>query len=223
MTGGRVGEGKDLRRLLRAAADEHSPDRARMRARVARGMVEEANAAEAARGRRPRRGRARGWPRAAGAVLALGATLGGAAVVAGLAEGGGRAAVSEVALPSSGALDPGSGERWSQSNVTVETAEPLTAFTVELRVALGEGVRPTGAWRSLPGDDFDVTVGVEEGALVFRWELRPGAEVPPGEHVFAGRYDHEAGPRDTAGDRYAVAGEGPGVEVTAEGRFPGSR
>ncbi|WP_159001249.1 hypothetical protein, partial [Streptomyces sp. SBT349] len=151
------------------------------------------------------------------------ATLWAASLAAGWAGGGDgeeRRVAAETRLPSSGVVDPGSNPYWSQSNVTVETAEPLTSFTVELRVVAGEGIRPTGAWRTLPGDDFDLSVATERGDLVFRWSLRPGAEVPPGEHVFAGQYDHDRGPRAAERDRYRVEGEGPAGRVSARGGFP---
>ncbi|MDT0344845.1 hypothetical protein [Streptomyces litchfieldiae] len=199
----------EVREMLRAAAAGHEPDRRRMLARVERAIA----AAPARRG---------GWLRVAGAAAALAVTLGAAALIAGWSgggPGGAGPAAAETRLPSSGVVDPGSNPHWSQSNITVETAEPLTSFTVELRVVTGEGVRPTGAWRTLPGNDFDLSVANEGGDLVFRWELRPGAEVPPGEHMFAGQFDHDLGARDPSGDRYRVTGSGPAGTVSASGGF----
>ncbi|MGP4113794.1 hypothetical protein ACTWP5_23155 [Streptomyces sp. 4N509B] len=123
------------------------------------------------------------------------------------------------AVTASGVVDPGSNPYWSQSNVTVAVPRTLTSFTLELRVAMGEGVRATGAWRTLPSDDFELTMEDEGDELVFRWELREGAEIPPGEHVFAGQYDHDGGPREADGDSYLVRGNGPGGEVSTHGGF----
>ncbi|MDT0265177.1 hypothetical protein RM844_02615 [Streptomyces sp. DSM 44915] len=213
-----MGDHRDARELLRAAAAEHRPDRARMLARVQAGMAEEAGPASAARP----------GPRwrvlAATAAVALGCVLAVTLPAVGwLGEGGGagpaeRGAPAAV-LSSEGAIDPGSGPYWSQSNVTLETSQPLTALAVELRVVAEDGMRPTGGWRTLPTDDFTLSVVHEGGDLVFRWELRPGAEVPTGSHVFAGQYDHDAGPRAAALDRYLVTGEGPAGPVTASGGF----
>jgi hypothetical protein len=122
-------------------------------------------------------------------------------------------------LASAGAVDPGSHAYWSQSNVTVTVTEPLTSFTLELRVVAGEGMRPTGAWRTLPEEEFTLSVAHEEGVLIFRWELRPGAGIPPGDHVFAGQYDHDRGARDAGRDGYRVTGSGPAGAVSASGGF----
>ncbi|CAL9419154.1 hypothetical protein SUDANB15_01805 [Streptomyces sp. enrichment culture] len=114
------------------------------------------------------------------------------------------AGVEDGPLWSDGSVDPHSNEFWAQSNVTLKTAERLTALTVELRIAQTGGVSSTGAWRSLPEDDFGLTVEERDGFLVYTWTLRKGRTVPPGEWVFAGQYDHERGGRDAADDRYAA-------------------
>ncbi len=88
-------------------------------------------------------------------------------------------------LSGQGAIDPHSNRYWAQSTVTVRTAVPLAAFTVELRVAQTGGVADTGNWRSLPEEHFTVAVREEAGALVYTWTLRPGRTVPAGQHVFA--------------------------------------
>jgi hypothetical protein len=117
-------------------------------------------------------------------------------------------------------VDPGSNPYWSQSNVSVKTGVVLTELTVELRIAgAEEEVRATGAWRTLPSGDFDLSVETEGDELVFRWELRSGAEVPPGEHIFAGQYDHGRGPRDADADSYRVQGTGDSGDVSLSGGF----
>lgn len=110
-----------------------------------------------------------------------------------------------------GSVDPHSNAFWAQSNVTLKTDQPLTALVVELRIALTEGVKDTGNWRTRPAADFDLAVRREGGFLVYRWTLAPGRTVPSGEHVFAGQYDHASGGRDAKDDTYridATAGAG---------------
>ncbi|WP_405496494.1 hypothetical protein [Streptomyces sp. NBC_00096] len=75
---------------------------------------------------------------------------------------------------------------------------------MELRIALTEGVRDTGGWRTRPAADFDLSTRQEGHFLVYRWTLKPGRAVPPGEHVFAGQYDHAAGGRDAKDDTYRI-------------------
>lgn len=84
--------------------------------------------------------------------------------------------------------------------MTLRTARPLSALTVELRIALTGGVNSTGSWRSLPEKDFTVSATEDGGYLVYRWALKPGRTVPAGTHTFAGQYNHAEGERDAAGD-----------------------
>ncbi|MEU5576576.1 hypothetical protein ABZ791_05210 [Streptomyces huasconensis] len=118
--------------------------------------------------------------------------------------GGPKSVPAAELLWADGSIDPGSSTYWSQSDITLKARKPLTSLTVELRVALGGKVADTGNWRSLPVEDFDVSVGEHDGFLVYRWTLKAGRTVPVGEHVFAGQYDHGEGKRDAGGDRYAI-------------------
>lgn len=121
-----------------------------------------------------------------------------------------------------GSIDPGSSVHWAQSNVTVKARKPLNSLTVELRVALTAEVADTGSWRSLPADDFDVSVSEDDGFLVYRWTLRAGRTVPVGAHVFAGQYDHAQGQRNAYGDEYTVeagASGSPGKRDDWRGDF----
>ena len=75
------------------------------------------------------------------------------------------------------------------------------------------------ALEAVSDGDLDAAVEQEGEELVHRWVLRPGAEVPAGEHVFAAQYDHPAGGHEPGYDRYlvrATAADGP---LTAEGGF----
>ncbi|SEP72244.1 hypothetical protein [Streptomyces radiopugnans] len=233
----------DVVARLRVAADGHRPDRARMWARVSARLP--AGSREEAGRVRPRPRRA--WPRMAGAAGGLVAVLaaGGLAVdrVAGGGEpwgerapagagvrdggppsaapsaGGGEPGPREDRLRSRGVLGPGNNAHWAQSGVVLHCGERLASLTVELRVAPAGGVRHTGFWSTLPADDFEVTVREEGGALVYRWTLRKGRAVPPGEHRFVGQYGHAEGLRDAGRDSYTVHATGPGGPVSAEGDF----
>ncbi len=116
-------------------------------------------------------------------------------------------------------MDPHSNEYWAQSNLTLRTSTPLTALTVELRVAQTGSVTSTGAWRSLPEDDFAFTVDERDGFLVYRWTLERGRTVPAGEWVFAGQYNHERGGRDARGDRYTATATAASERLSVRGDF----
>ncbi|MFE6283813.1 hypothetical protein [Streptomyces sp. NPDC057877] len=115
--------------------------------------------------------------------------------------------VADGPLWSDGSVDPHSNEFWAQSNVTLKSEEELTSLTVELRIAQNGGVTSTGAWRSLPEADFDLTVTERDGYLIYTWVLKEGRTVPAGEFVFAGQYDHDRGGRDAKDDVYEASAD----------------
>ncbi|MFE2035141.1 hypothetical protein ACFXBB_18200 [Streptomyces scopuliridis] len=229
----------DLHGRLKETARAHRPDRERMLARVERGM--------AAPGTHPARApahRPASWFRVATATAAaVGVLAAGALALAAVMDGGTDPAVTVATTPgpasgtpdsrpagardgflrSDGVVDPNSNAYWAQSNLTLGTDRPLTSLTLELRVAQTGGVRNTGSWRSLPEEDFTLSVRPETGALVYRWTLKDGVTVPAGEHVFAAQYDHAEGARDAGDDRYTALATGSGRTVEVRGDFTAAR
>jgi hypothetical protein len=271
----------ELRARLREAAEAHQPDRARILARVERGMSEQPRP-----GHRARRQPVFGWLRVAGATAAVAGVLavGGYAVASAVKEepappqrtvagsatptpspdatsrppvfpadptpspegtpgqpsrqsggpGGATPSQTPSAPPSSappasgvqdgplwsdGSVDPHSNDFWAQSNITLKTTKELTSLTVRLEIAQTGGVTSTGAWRSLPEDDFTFTAEERDGFLVYTWVLREGRTVPAGEWLFAGQYDHERGGRDAKDDRYSATAATGDQELSVAGDF----
>ncbi|MYS89297.1 MULTISPECIES: hypothetical protein [Streptomyces] len=129
------------------------------------------------------------------------------------------AATEDGPLWSDGSVDPHSNDFWAQSNITIRTRAELTALTVRLSVAQTGGVSDAGAWRSLPENDFTLTVAERDGFLVYTWTLKEGRRVPAGEWVFAGQFDHERGGRDAGADRYAVTAAAGAERLSVGGGF----
>ncbi|MBV7695137.1 hypothetical protein [Streptomyces sp. TRM70350] len=264
----------ELRARLHEAAGAHQPDRARILARIERGMTVEA---QRAGGHRVTPPPVFGWLRVAGATAAVAGVLGvgGYAVASAVkdepASPQGKVAATATPTPSpdttsrppafpvepaprtspesrevetgtpsasaspttrpsaagvedgplwsDGSVDPHSNDFWAQSNVTVKAREQLTRLTVQLRIAQTGGVSSTGAWRSLPERDFDLTVGEQDGFLVYTWVLKEGRTVPAGEWVFAGQYNHERGGRDAKDDRYTATATAAGRQLSVAGDF----
>jgi hypothetical protein len=127
--------------------------------------------------------------------------------------------VEDGPLWSDGSVDPHSNEFWAQSNLTFKTSEQLTALTVELRIAQTGGVTNAGAWRSLPEDDFTLTVADRDGFLVYTWVLKAGRTVPKGQWVFAGQYSHERGGRDAKDDVYTATATAQSGDLAVRGDF----
>ncbi|MEV3988747.1 hypothetical protein AB0J57_07535 [Streptomyces sp. NPDC049837] len=214
----------ELKRQLREAAGAHHPDRARIHARVERGMA----ATRATRGGARHRPSARtssaarpSWARVAGATAAVAAVLAAGGHTAATVLGSDRPDRSVTAQPAAplradGTVDPHSNRFWAQSNLTLTAPRPLTTLTVDLRVAQTGGVASTGHWRTLPADDFTVSVREDEaGALHYTWTLKPGRTAPAGRHVFAGQYNHAEGARAADRDRYTVTATDSGGERTS--------
>ncbi|MCX5396293.1 hypothetical protein [Streptomyces sp. NBC_00102] len=216
---------EELRERLRGAALEHRPDRERMWARIERGMEQDPPP-----GRVPRPPRA---PMPRLRIAAATAAVCGVLVVVSLGvawtgrdgrsgrpvaasptrtgtapalsgERGGQLPPSNGPVSTRGVVDAGGNEYWTQSNVLVTAARPLSALTVELRIALTAGVDDTGHWTSGHTEDYATSVDEEGGFLVFRWTLLPGRTVPAATLTFAGQYDHAQGRRDTSRDDFTV-------------------
>lgn len=118
-----------------------------------------------------------------------------------------------------GSVDPGGNAHWGQSRITLRTKKPLTALTVELRVVQNGQVTDTGNWRTMPPEDFTVSMDRQGGFLVYRWTLKAGRTVPTGEHAFAGQYQHAEGERDAKGDTYTVTVGTPEGQAQWNGGF----
>lgn len=129
------------------------------------------------------------------------------------------AAGEDGPLWSDGSVDPHSNDFWAQSNVTLKTREELTALTVRLSVAQTGGVSNAGAWRSLPEDDFTLTVDERDGFVLYTWTLKEGRRVPVGEWLFAGQFDHDRGGRDAGADRYTVTATAGSERLSVSGGF----
>ncbi|MFF6991839.1 hypothetical protein [Streptomyces sp. NPDC010273] len=122
-------------------------------------------------------------------------------------------------LRSDGSIDPGSNDFWAQSDITLKTTQQLTALKVQLKVRQTGGVTSSGAWRSLPEQDFTQTVTEQDGFLVYTWVLREGRTVAVGDWVFAGQYNHARGGRDAKDDSYSAAGTAAGQQLAVKGDF----
>jgi hypothetical protein len=129
--------------------------------------------------------------------------------------------VSDGPLSSEGSIDPHSHIYWTQSRLTLNTTQPLTALTVELHIAQTGGVQTTGQWQTGPGHDFAITVQETGGTLVYRWELKPGRTVPAGQHFFAAQFNHSTGRR--AADNYNALATAADGAHTVRGGFTQAR
>ncbi|WP_432113383.1 hypothetical protein [Streptomyces sp. S1] len=213
-----------LRHELREAALAHRPDRARILARVERGL---AAPVPEARPRPRARWTVRRWAAVGAVTAAVAGAVGLAGTMTATAPPDRPTTPATAPLPAPGpaarataTINPGSNRWWAQSDLGVTTGSPVTGLVVELRIARTAGVVSTGHWRTRPAGDFTVTVTEEPGALVYRWTLKEGRALPPGPHVFAAQYNHPEGVRDASSDTYGVTLTAPdGGRTTLRGDF----
>lgn len=109
---------------------------------------------------------------------------------------------------------------WSQNDLTVEVGQPLTALTVELRIAQTGGVQNTGDWQTAPSGDFTVSVAPSDGFLVYRWTLKPGRTIPAAQQLFGAQFNHATGKRDAARDTFHVEAVAAGRTFVVGGNYP---
>jgi hypothetical protein len=128
--------------------------------------------------------------------------------------------VSTGPLSAKGSIGPRSQEYWTQSNLDLNTTQPLTALTVELRIAQTGGVQTTGQWQTEPNDAFTVTVQEVDGAVVYRWELKPGRTITAANQTFAAQFNHGNGARDARADTYTVQATADGPHSVQGGFTP---
>ncbi|ADJ50191.1 hypothetical protein AMES_8366 [Amycolatopsis mediterranei S699] len=127
--------------------------------------------------------------------------------------------VSDGPLSAQGSVDPHSTVYWAQSTLALDTTQPLSALTVEVRITQTGSVQSTGQWQTGPADDFTTTAQESDGVVVYRWELKPGRTAPAAQHVFAVQYNHTAGTRDAGADGYDVQATSADGVHTVQGRF----
>ena len=130
------------------------------------------------------------------------------------------APTADGAVSARGDVNAHSTVYWEQNDLTVDVAQPLSALTVELRVAGTSGVQSTGSWQTAPADDFTITVTPSDGFLVYRWTLKPGRTIPAARQVFAAQFNHTAGKRDAGKDTFVVEATAAGRALTVRGGFP---
>ncbi|MFE0705062.1 hypothetical protein [Streptomyces sp. NPDC058872] len=214
-----------LRQRLKEAADAHRPDRARILARVERGLAAPVPTGRPTRPARP--SVRRRWTVVVAVTAAVTAAVGLGGLAATSLDDRRPGPVTTLPAPgptarATGTVGPGSNRWWAQSDLAVTTGSPVAGLTVEVRIVRTPGVVSTGHWRTRPAEDFTVTVTEEARALVYRWTLKPGRTVPPGPHAFAAQYDHAEGARDASGDTYRVLLTGPdGGRTLLRGGFGG--
>jgi hypothetical protein len=121
-------------------------------------------------------------------------------------------------LSSKGGVDPNSVATWSQQNVTITTTEPVDSLTVTIKVAMTARVAEAGRYTTVPNNDVIVTVDRGANWMTYKYSLRKGAELIPGNYLFAAQYTHHSG-RGMSKDSYTINARAGGQQTDMSGNF----
>lgn len=106
-------------------------------------------------------------------------------------------------VSAAGTVDPGSIAYWSQEDVAVTLAEPVSAFQLTVKVARSAGVASTGYWTTYDPSVLDVTVVTQSAAVTYTFSLKLGHILPAGSARFAVQFNHGSS-HNPADDTYSV-------------------
>ncbi|MEU8607463.1 hypothetical protein AB0C29_05620 [Actinoplanes sp. NPDC048791] len=122
-------------------------------------------------------------------------------------------------LSSTGKIDPNTSDGWTQDSVTLKSTRKITALDVTVEVALTPGVVETGRWSTVSDDLLAISSSRTNKMLVFRFTLRPGKTLAPGEYTFAAQFNHTVGKHSPAEDSYEARITGDGKDAKVSGTF----
>jgi hypothetical protein len=122
-------------------------------------------------------------------------------------------------VSSTGKVDPNTSDGWSQDSVVLKSTRKITALDVTVEVALAPGVAETGRWSTVSTDLLTISSSRTNKMLVFRFTLRQGATLAPGEYTFAAQFSHTVGKHSPAADSYEARITGEGKDAKVSGSF----
>jgi hypothetical protein len=107
---------------------------------------------------------------------------------------------------------------WSENQVRLKNTKVLGRLSVTITVARTSDARKAGQYTNVASSDIEVTVTEAGDELVYRYVLREGKKLMPGEYLFGAQFTHGSGrPRDA--DWYAVTANTGGTGADLRGTF----
>lgn len=121
-----------------------------------------------------------------------------------------------------GEVDGDDNTAWSQEKVSVTLTQPVTSFTLTVKVAAGPKVASTGYWNTCSPNLVDMSVQTLPNGFLYTFQLKPGQVLPAGQQQFGVQFAHDAS-HDFAADTYHLTSStGPasgGSPTTLQGAF----
>lgn len=94
---------------------------------------------------------------------------------------------------------------FTENNLTIKVSAPCTAFDVEIRIVRTPGVQNVGWATTLSDSQATGSAAGENGVLVYRFTLKPGITIQPGNYVFEIRYNHDPGAGNQTDNTYVAS------------------
>lgn len=126
-------------------------------------------------------------------------------------------AVGNSVVSATSAVAPASNAQWTEEDVYITLAAPVTALQVIIRATPDSSYFQEKDYSTHDLSPFDVTVKSDASGLVYTFSLKPGNTVQPGTYTFAAQYAHSS-PHDTSGDTYSLSA----TTDPAHGSIPGT-
>ncbi|MCA2213141.1 hypothetical protein [Jidongwangia harbinensis] len=121
-------------------------------------------------------------------------------------------------LSTDGVVGANSVATWSESTVELKNTKPLVELAVAIKVAMTPGTAEAGKYTNATNSDFAVTVAREGDMLTYRFVLRDGKKLMPGDYRFAAQFTHRSG-RSRDADSYTVTAAAGGMDAELTGAF----
>ena len=113
----------------------------------------------------------------------------------------------------------GSGLWWSEEDVTLHSAAPVTALTVTVTVQKIAGISYSGQYNTV-GSAIVSSHTDGAGQIVYRFSLAPGQTLAAGASpLFAAQFNGSGAAHSYAGDSYAITVTAGGTTATLNGSF----
>lgn len=148
------------------------------------------------------------------------------AVASGSPSGPGSASASSSAgaslVTAVGSLATASNQTWTEEDVNITLAQPVTQFRLIVRLTPSAGLTPDNYWSNHDITAFNVVLNSDTNGLVYTFTLKSGKSLPAGPFIIAVQFAHSR-QRDASGDTFSLSATSDqahgGASSSAQGSF----
>jgi hypothetical protein len=112
-------------------------------------------------------------------------------------------AAGSSVVSATGAIAPSSNAQWTEEDVFITLAEPVTALQLTIRATPNSGYSHENDYSTHDIKAFDVSVKSDASGLVYIFTLLPGKTIEAGTFTIAAQFAHSS-PHDTSSDTFSL-------------------